>query len=446
MNIRFLHNKKGVLYVGLFLLTLSLPINLLADADDLHLQISFDNGLVDVAQPTERHLEILVTAPETRAASKRLPLNIALVIDSSGSMNGSKIAYVKQAAEHMVNRLRQGDRFSLITYSDRARVLIASERIENLSTAHALIENIRSGGGTNMGEGLLAGYQEVQKYTSSKTINRIMLLSDGHANQGLTSPVRLGHLVQEEADNGIALSTFGVGSGFNEDLMASLSENGRGMYYFIDNPEQISSILAQEFRLTEQVVATGIRIELELHAGITLNKVYANKYDRQNNKLIIHGGDLSVGERRRYQIRLQPPALSPGSYRVGKVHLAYTPVGRSQAVLAEQQLNLAYQENSTGIDTHKDQGVAERSSVFLARYARDDAAQAVDKGDMQQAQQILAQAQQHLQGKTAQSSKLRQEQQALDKYAAALKTNMDQNKKARLQKATKYHKHALEGC
>ncbi|MCW5214843.1 VWA domain-containing protein, partial [Desulfobulbus sp. US5] len=273
--------------------------------------------------------------------------------------------------------------------------------------ARTLIRSVRAGGGTNIYNGLRAGYEQVQQYSSSRNINRVMLLSDGISRgEVLCTDVAL-----REANNGISLSTFGVGINFNEDLMASLAENGRGMYYFIDHPDEISTILAKEFQLTEQVVATGIRIELELHSGIIMNKVYANNYDIQGSRLIINCGDLSAGERRRYQIRLQPPVFKAGSYKIGDVRLSYTPAGTDQTITAQQELSMRYQPNIAGIDTYEDKGVIERSSVFLVQYARDDAAKATEQGNIQQAQQILSQAQVHLQGRTAQSAKLRKEQQ-----------------------------------
>ena len=168
--------------------------------------------------------------------------------------------------------------------------------------------------------------------------------------------------------------------------------------------------------------------------------------DIQGSRLIINCGDLSAGERRRYQIKFQPPSFKAGSYKIGGVRLSYTPAGTDQAISAQKELNLRYQPSIAGIDTHKDQGVVERSSVFLVQYARDDAVKATEQGNIQQAQQILSQAQVHLQGKTALSAKLRKEQQELRKYSSALSTNMGHLEKARLQKAVKYRKHILEGC
>lgn len=435
--------------ISFLLILLLLPGTSQASRGKLRMTTSFDNGLVDTSHPDKRHFEILLTAPETMSGLNRtrLPLNIALVIDSSGSMSGEKIEYAKQAAKSMINHLQPGDRFSLITYANQAQVMIASELYEEMhQTGRRLIERIRPDGGTNIGAGLDAGYREVQKYYSPAKINRVMLLSDGQANQGVTSSYGLGNIVQREADNDISLSTFGIGLDFNENLMATLSENGRGMYYFIDSPERIPTILAREFSLTEQVVATGIMLEIDLNPGVRIDKVYANKYDIRGNKLVIFGGDLSVGERRRYQIILQPPTLRSGVHRMGKVHLSYTPPGTDRQVYAHQNFKLIYKNNIAGINTLTDQKVTERSLVFHTRYALEDAAKAVDNGNTLKAKKIISQARAKLQGKIAQSDKIRKEAEVLDSYAASLQQNLNHKEKSKVQKNVKYRQHMLEGC
>lgn len=436
-------------YIGILLILLILPGYSQASRGMLHMTTSFDNALVDTSHPDKRHFEILITAPETitELRRERLPLNIALVIDSSGSMGGDKLATVKQAAQSMINHLQPGDRFSLITYENEARVLIASELYEELHRkARRLIKRIRPGGSTNISAGLNAGYREVRKYYSPASINRVLLLSDGQANQGITSSYGLGNIVQDEADKDISLSTFGVGLDFNEDLMASLSENGRGMYYFIDSPDRIPTILAKEFSLTEQLAATGIMLKINLHPGIRIDKVYANKYDIQGNKLIIYGGDLSAGERRRYQIRLQPPTLESGSRPMGKVYLSYTPPGTERPVHSQQNFKLTYKNNIIGLNTHKDRKVEEHSLVFLSRYALEDAAKAVDTGNTEKAKKIIFHAREKLRGQERQTAKINKEAARLDSYAASLKKKINRSEKARIQKDVKYWKQVLEGC
>lgn len=418
-------------------------------ARSIHLQTAFDNTVVDMNEPRNRFLELLITAPGQAnwRESERLPLNICLVVDRSGSMNDyGKINYVKEAARKILSLLRPGDRFSIVTYNERAQVLIPSRPMKELHWARKRISEIDPGGGTNIEAGLIAGYKQVQRYYSPRFVNRLMLLSDGLANRGMVSLVQLGELVQYQADNDISLSTFGVGLDFNEDLMAALSENGRGMYNYIEHPNQIASMLQREFQLCGQVVATGIKLEIHLRKGVRVEKVMANKYRLHGRNLVIQVGDLSAGERRRYQIRLFPPALSTGQQKMGNVAMSYTVAGQGRRMSDHVGLYLQYRRDVEDIYRYSNRQVEERSAVFEAHYARDEAAKAVDIGNIEQAQAILATAAKQIQGKKERSARLREEARLINSYSESLRKSPGKRARKRLQKAVKFDKHALEGC
>jgi Ca-activated chloride channel family protein len=222
----------------IFLLGLSLVRSDTALADPLQLQAVFDNEYIYATRPEARYLEILVTtAPETDKRQARVPLNLALVIDTSGSMGDeNKLNYVKQAAIAMLNRLRPEDRLAIVTYNNKAKVILPSSPVRMERETQSLIESLRADGGTNLGAGLIEGYRQLHEFAVSKTINRLLLLSDGKANVGMTSSTELSRIVLDQADAGISLSSFGVGLNFNEDLLAALSESGRRLSMMLGDP------------------------------------------------------------------------------------------------------------------------------------------------------------------------------------------------------------------
>ncbi len=418
-----------------------------ARAVELDLTSGFDNGYVDLASPDKRYLEVLVTTPKHEHAGRRVPLNLALVIDKSGSMaREGKMKNVKQAALGMINRLRPGDRFSLIAYDNDAQILIPSEAMEGLYRARSLIKSLQAGGGTNLEAGLSEGIRQVRRYYSPDNINRVLLLSDGMANQGITSPGIISGRVYKQAERGISLSTFGVGLDFNEDLMAVLSESGRGMYYFIDHAENIQTILDKEFSSVEHLAAADIKITIELGAGLEIDKIFANNYQIQGNTINVRAGDLAAGELRRMQVRLRLPRLTAGEHRVGKVRMSYQLPGDKRIITATQDLRLTYLQDQTAIHQKRDQGVTERSFVFEAHTARSKAAAAVDQGDMASARMILDKAKRQLNAAEVQSKKVRREIRSVEIYAAELNKSLDRKAKASLQKKVKYRSYALEGC
>ncbi|MEN8140796.1 MAG: VWA domain-containing protein [Thermodesulfobacteriota bacterium] len=410
---------------------------------------AFDNGYVLAAEPGERYLEVLVTAPERAglAGRPRLPLNIALVIDSSGSMaHEAKMRHVKKAARAIVSRLRPDDRFALVTYANQARVLLSSQPMAEPWRARDLIRAIRPGGGTNLHAGLMAGYEELGHSCSSRYINRLILLSDGLANVGETSSHRLGQLALDQARHGISLSTFGVGLDFNENLLASLSEDGRGMYYFIDRAADIDRLLAREFQAVEQLVASDIQVTVKFASGLTVTRVMANRFTREGRRVVMSGGDLAAGQLRRFQIRLRPDEGRAGIHKVAKVQVSYLPMGGKKRLSHRQRVSLSYSDDAAFVRGQRHGLISERAAVFEAHHARSRAARAVDKGDMAQAGKILARAQRRLDHRGQLNGRLRREKKAINDYAQALKRPMDRRTRARMQKKVKYKSYALEGC
>jgi Ca-activated chloride channel family protein len=163
----------------------------------------------------------------TAEEKKRVPLNISLVLDRSGSMAGDKIAFVKKAAQFVIDNLADGDFLSVVQYDNQIDVVCPSARVQDKTELKRAVEEITSRGMTNLSGGMLSGYEQVSSTKQDKFVNRVLLLSDGLANQGITQPEQLQELTRQKfRDEGIALSTFGVGGDFNEVLMANLSEYG----------------------------------------------------------------------------------------------------------------------------------------------------------------------------------------------------------------------------
>ncbi|MCW5212711.1 VWA domain-containing protein [Desulfobulbus sp. TB] len=419
-------------------------------AGPLQLQTTFDNKTIYTEKPLPHYLEVLVTASPVTSdmKRKRLPLNLALVIDTSGSMRDeNKLVSVKQAAIALVNRLRPEDRLAIISYSNQARVVLPSSPVRMEQEARWLIQSLRADGGTNLGAGLIEGYHQLREFASSRTINRVLLLSDGKANVGITSSAELSRMVLQEADAGISLSTFGVGLDFNEDLMAALSESGRGMYYFIDRPESMEAILAKEFHSVEQLVATDIQVAITLAPDLRIEQVFANTFTVTGNTVSVRFGDLAAGERRRMQIRFQPRQREAGTVNdAAKVQVSYaTPGGKGTGSLS-QHIDLAYVKSRQVSEEQQDKKVAERSAVFEANLARQKAAIAYDKGEKKRADSILNQVKSKLQGLAGSSMRVQQEVAEMEDYQQGLDKPMPVRERALMQKRVKHKSQAIEGC
>ncbi len=444
----FQKTLNPVLATPLLAVLLSLLFVGTALSGPLQLQTAFDNIAIYAEQPAPHYLEVLITASqETGTIRKRLPLNLALVIDTSGSMRDeNKLNSVKQAAIALVNRLRPEDRLAIVSYDTQAKVVLPSSPVRVNQEARWLIQSLRADGGTNLGAGLIEGYHQLREFAGPKIISRVLLLSDGKANVGITSSAELSRMVLQEADAGISLSTFGVGLDFNEDLMAALSESGRGMYYFIDRPESMEAILAKEFNSVEQLVAADIKATITLTPDFRIEQVFANTFEVNGNTVSVRFGDLAAGERRRMQIRFQPRQRGPGAINnAATVQVSYSNPGGGGSGSMSRSIGLAYIRNQQAIADNQNKEIAERSAVFEANLARKEAALAVDRGETKRADSILDLVKKKIKGLAGSSSRVQQEVSDMESYQKGLEKPMPARERALVQKQVKHKSQAIEG-
>lgn len=277
----------------------------------LQLKINAEQTLIAREVPSQRVLEFTIVAPSIEKKTTRPPLNLALVIDRSGSMSGEKLEYVKQAAAFVVDRLQDDDRLALVAYDDQVHLLSPSIKTttQNRAEIKRLINSIRIGGTTNLSGGWLQGCQEVASVIEEKSINRTLLLTDGLANVGITDLEELAMHARELANRGVSTSTFGVGYGFNEHLLEAMSNQGRGNYYFIESPMQIPDIFLKEFNELATITASDVEIEVEIPQNVSIELLGGWAHEKQNGKLRILAGNLFSGQNLEIYLKvLTPPA------------------------------------------------------------------------------------------------------------------------------------------
>ena len=175
----------------------------------------------------------LSSGPKQQGAVERLPLNVGVVLDRSGSMGGRPLDYVKQAAKFLVEQVGANDVLSLTVFDDQVDVVFPSQRVTNKDVLKQAVDSIYAGGSTNLSGGLLHGYGEAMTECRPEQVNRVLLLTDGMANAGIVDPDMLEGKVSAMMRKGVSLSTVGVGLHFNEDLLIRLAEAGNGSYYYV---------------------------------------------------------------------------------------------------------------------------------------------------------------------------------------------------------------------
>jgi len=247
---------------------------------------------------SEIYLLVELTGGKIINEKQRIPLNLSLVIDRSGSMQGEKLEYAKKAVEFVIQNLSITDYLSIIQYDDKIEVVSASGQVKNKEALKQKVSQITARNNTNLSGGMLEGYNQVNASKKGGQVNRVLLLSDGLANEGITEPTKLQDIAQKKfRDDGIGLSTFGVGADFNENLMTNLAEFGGANYYFIDNPDKIPSIFANELQGLLAVVAQNNNLEIVFPAEyLKVANVFGFPYITQNGKIFVKFNDIFAEE------------------------------------------------------------------------------------------------------------------------------------------------------
>ena len=243
-----------------------------------HLRVRQDRRYIRTGFRSNRFLLIEVEAPPAppRATGRR-PVNLAFVLDRSGSMSGPKIETARQAVQDALGRLKADDRFSLVVYDDRIDVLAESTPATPEARRRALDElnHVDARGSTNLGEGWLRGCEQVARSLVDGGINRCLLLTDGLANQGITDPSELERHARELRERGVATTTFGIGADFDERLLQAMADAGGGNFYFIQNTPQIADYMTSEVGESLEVVARDVAVQVDGAEGVMIEALTA---------------------------------------------------------------------------------------------------------------------------------------------------------------------------
>ncbi len=273
------------------------------------ISLNSDKKLLSRTASTERILELHLQAPTVSKSNGRPSLNLALVLDRSGSMQGEKLEYVKQAASHVLDQLNERDQVALVVYDNTIQVLARSTSLTEGSRLELKqrLSALRAGDMTDLCDGWLTGCREIATAARDGSLNRALLLTDGLANVGQIDPEVLAQHAFELYKDSITTSTFGVGEGFNEHLLEAMANRGGGNFFFIPNPDQIPAIFLQEFHDLVSVAVRNVEVKLALPASVEWHVLGGWTSEYMDGQLHIHIGDMLSGKLQDIYLRLQIP-------------------------------------------------------------------------------------------------------------------------------------------
>lgn len=322
--------------------------------------------------------------------SVRAPVNLALVIDRSGSMSGYKLDQAKSAARQLVSQLNAQDRLAIVHFGSDVKSmdgLIASE--DNKRRMLQFIDGIWDDGGTNIGSGLTTG-RDLLMVANGFKVNRLILISDGQPTEGVTDLESLKSVARGIRTNGISVSSIGVGSDFNEDLMQAFAEIGAGSYGYLADASQLSTVFSRDLAQAGTQVARNVTLTFELPAGVRLGEVLGYPASQVGSTVRVSLPDFSSGQLERIVARVVVNGGRSGdSIDVSQLKLDYTDLLKNGFVESTAAVSALVTDKAQVVLDNRD-----KDAIVFAARARsalntENAAKALENGDEAQANKLL---------------------------------------------------------
>ena len=261
---------------------------------DRHFTVRQDRQYIRATSHSQRFVLGRIVAPRATGERRRPPVNLAIVVDRSGSMSGAKLDIAKRAVEEAIARLEPGDRFSVVVYDDVVDVVIESTLASAESRRGAVdrLRQIDARGSTNLADGWLRGCEQVASHLSERGVNRCLLLTDGLANVGITDPGELAAHAAALRARGVSTTTFGVGNDFDERLLQDLADAGGGHFYYIADAPQIRDAITSEVGETLEIVARDVALEVTARDEIRVEPLSPHTVTGRGGRTVVAIGDL----------------------------------------------------------------------------------------------------------------------------------------------------------
>jgi Ca-activated chloride channel family protein len=339
---------------------------------------------------------IRVQAPDAPKSGlpERQPLNLSIVIDRSGSMEGKPLHEAKRAAGFMIDSLRPTDRASVVAYDNSVRVVAESRHVKSKESFKSAIAQIEVGGMTNLHGGWLKGAEEAAKYLAPDCTSRVLLLSDGQANEGLTIIDEISLQCAQLADTGVTTSTYGLGGSFNEELMVAMSRSGRGNAYYSETAESLLERFHEEFSLLSSLCARSLRLFLGPLPGIRcemLNLYEATKDGSWRLPDLAYDGEAWAAVRLHVSAGTLPDAVGE-RLALLQASVIYLDLEGAEHRLPEAWLTLPLIPAEKFLAISEDQDVIRRVKEAEAAKLQEAASRAAKRGDWKEVEKLLAEA------------------------------------------------------
>ena len=380
---------------------------------------------------------VRITAPDISQELQRPLLNLALVIDRSGSMQGEKIEYAREAASYAIKNLLAEDRVSVVAYDNRILIPVPSRPVLDKAAILEKIQAIVPHGSTDVHGGWLAGAEQVALHKQSARLNRVLLLSDGRTNTGQTNPDLICEAVHEYSRQGISTTTMGIGRDFNEDLLTSMARSGDANYYFIASPQDLPEIFQHELQGLACTRGQQVTLHITDHVSddtsddapdnkqvdnprVKVLELF-NEFPREGERYRLP--NLIVGLPLEVVVRLQI-APQQAAKPLCNFVVEWFDNEAQQTLRQEVPLQLSPFSSTVYTSLAVNEEVAKAVAILQAARAREEAMRQLDQGQRRQAHETLMDLK-HSLSTAAFSASLHEEIADLDELSASFEADDD---------------------
>ena len=351
-----------------------------------------DRRLIRPDRRSERFVLVELTAPAAATRpDRRPPVNLAFVIDRSGSMAGDKLELAKRAVIEAIGHLTERDRFSIVTYDDAVDLVCESSSASSQARRDAVdrLRPVQPGGSTNLSGGWLRGCEEVARRLSGDGVDRVLLLTDGLANVGITDANELTHHAAELRARGVSTTTFGIGRDFDEELLQSMADAGGGHAYYIAEAAQIRDLITSEVGEALQVVARDAELEIQAGEGVDVEALSPQPIEPRGPRTIVRLGSLVSEQSMDVVLRVRFPYGELG--RESALHLRVTDKDGAFAAVGapEARLTWTWADDRANDAQARDEAVDRAVASQFAARARQEAVRRNKAGDFDGAKDAL---------------------------------------------------------
>ena len=338
-------------------------------------------------------------------SKKRVPINLAIVIDKSGSMSGQRIEKAREAAILAVNMLNENDTLSIVAYDSEARVIVPATKVDNKLRIIGLInENIYAGGGTALFAGLSKGIKQVENQLTKDKVNRIILLSDGQANIGPSSVDELSQLAIIAAKKNIAITTLGIGSDYNELLMSSIASYSDGNHVFVNNSADLENVFVHEFTDLMSAIAQDVVITIQLKNGVKPVRLLGRDGVIKGNEITVKMNQLFSNQEKYVLLEVIPDKGKVGQEKtLAQVDLKYDNLLENKTENETQEVRISYTKDKKMVDDAIHQDVIVETELQKVALENEKALELYNQGKRDEAQQLLRENGEALKAISAQS-------------------------------------------